>query len=213
MKQELNHATKYAVTGLSIHALLGALLGVLLIKIPAGFLLGMAFVIFGLLTVFNNVPSLIFGIFEFRSREGKVMFALSFVASIIGVTMIFFHNNILMIALGVYFVLIPLIRLIFTKDRAELLREELPKVIIGAVMILLGPTETMSLLFPVAGWLVIGLSALYLVGGLITLRRAQHKTGARVFVDTDGNGRVDTLYVDTTGDGKVDAATRMKEEK
>jgi hypothetical protein len=34
-----------------------------------------------------------------------------------------------------------------------------------------------------------------------------------VFVDTDGNGSIDTVYVDTTGDGKADTATHYKEEQ
>lgn len=204
---------RYAVTGIVMSALLGVLLSVFLLLVDVNFLLNIIFVVLGVLTVFNNLPSLIFSVAEFRSKEGKILFALSLIATVLGVLMIFFHNGILMILLGVYFVLVPLLRLIFSKDRAELVREELPKLILGVVMILLGPASLVSILFRVAGWVVLGLTVLYTIGALISLRKSQHKTGARVFVDSDGDGKVDTLYVDTTGDGKADTATRYRDKQ
>ena len=213
MNQKTNGVVKFAVTGIMFAALLGVALGLLLILTPVSFLLNVIFVVLGVLTVFNNLPTMIFSLFELKTTSGKVMFVLSLIATALGVMMIFFHNSIYMILLGVYFVLIPFLRLIFSRDRAELVREELPKLILGVVMILLGPAYTVSILFDVAGWVVLGLTVIYVISSLLALRRAQHKTGSRVFVDVDGDGTIDALYVDTTGDGKADTATRYRDEQ
>ena len=213
MNQKTNGTVKFAVTGIMFAALLGIVLGLLLLLTPVSFLLNVIFVVLGVLTVFNNLPTMIFSLFELKTTSGKVMFFLSLIATVLGVMMIFFHNSIYMILLGIYFVLIPFLRLIFSKDRAELVREELPKLILGVVMILLGPAYTVSILFDIAGWSVLGLTVVYVISSLLALRRAQRKTGGRVFVDVDGDGTIDALYVDTTGDGKVDTATHYRDEQ
>ncbi len=213
MNQIKHNAIKPAVTGLVVSTLLGVLLGLFLLLVDVGFLLNIIFVVLGVLTVLNNLPTLIFSIAAFRSAEGKLLFVLSLVATVLGVLMIFFHNSLFMILLGVYFVLVPLLRLAFSKERTELLREEAPKLIIGVVMILLGPAYTVSVLFRIAGWGVIGLTVVYLVGAIFSLRRTQNKTGTRTFVDHDGDGTIDEIYIDTTGDGKADTKTRFRDPK
>ena len=213
MKQANNGVFKYALTSILISGLLGVGLGLFLIMVNIPFLMGIIFIIIGILTVFNNLPSLIFSLFDMKTNEGKIMFVLSFFATAIGVAMIFFHNWILMIVLGIYFIFIPLLRLLISPRHQELIGEELPKMILGVVMLLLGPASMMSILFRVAGIAVIALSAVYMVGASIALYRAQTKTGNRVFVDETGDGKVDTVYVDTDGDGKVDSATRYRDDK
>ena len=204
---------EYAISTLSVTAALGIALGLFLILVDVGFLLNLVFVVLGILTVVNNLPSLVLSAFEWNQREGRVLFLLSLIATVLGVVMIFYHHTILMILLGVYFVLIPLLRLAVVPNRKKLFREELPKLALGVVMILMGPAKLVSVLFRVAGIVVIALTVVYTVSSVITLRRMQHKTGTRVFVDTDGNGKCDTLYIDTTGDGKVDTATRYREDQ
>ena len=213
MKQANNGVFKYALTNILISGLLGVGLGLFLILVNISFLMGIIFIIIGILTVFNNLPSLIFSFFDFKTNEGKIMLVLSFFATAIGVAMIFFHNWILMIVLGIYFIFIPLLRLLLSQRHQELVGEALPKMILGVVMLLLGPASMMSILFRVAGIAVIALSAVYMVGASVALSRAQVQTGNRVFVDETGDGKVDTVYVDTDGDGEVDSATRYRDDK
>ena len=203
----------YAGRSLAVTALLGSALGLFLLLADVNFLFGIVFVVLGILTVFNNLPGLVLGAVELHTTAGKLLFSLSLISTMLGVIMIFYHNEILMILLGVYFVLMPIVRLILAKDRSELFRRELPKLVLGVVMILLGPAGVVSILFRIAGITVLILTAIYVVTTVRALRRLQHKTGSRVFVDTDGNGKCDVLYVDTTGDGKADTATPYKEEQ
>ena len=213
MKQSNASVFKYALTGILVSGLLGIALGVFLIVVNISFLMGIIFTLIGVLTVFNNLPSLIFSTFELKTGEGKIMFVLSLVATAIGVGMIFFHNWILMIVLGIYFIMIPLMRLLISPKHEELIGEELPKMILGIVMLLLGPASIMTVLFRVAGIAVIALSALYIVGASISLSKNQSKTGNRIFVDETGDGKVDSVHVDVDGDGKTDYVTRYRDGK
>ena len=79
------------------------------------------------------------------------------------------------------------------------------------VLLLVGPAKALNLVFDIAGWVVLALTAVYIVTILLGQRIASKhvdKTGNRIFVDTTGDGKIDTVYVDTTGDGKADTAAK-----
>lgn len=210
---KVQHNKNATMTAAWITAGIGAVLGLLLILIPVGFLLKLVFTVMGIVTVLSNLQGLAQGISTFSTSEGKVSLISSAIAILVGFLMIFWDNGILMIILGVYMILFPLISILLSKSPRAQIRCELPKLILGVVLIILGPAGTFELLFDIAGWCVIALSAFYVVTVYLTMRKRQNTPGTRVFVDTDGNGIVDAVYVDTTGDGKADTATNYKEKQ
>ncbi len=194
-------------------AALGVLAGILLIVMPVTLLINIVFVVMGVVTVAYNLPSLFASLTALSSTAGKVAFVLSALSVCVGCMMIFWHNSLLLILLGVYMIAVPLINILMASDRSSAVKAEMPKLILGVVMVVLGPANVVGILFDIAGLCLIIWSAVYVISMYVTLRKSQHKTGARVFVDTDGNGSIDTVYVDTTGDGKADTATRYNEEQ
>ena len=110
-------------------------------------------------------------------------------------------------------IVMPVIEILLAKDKLNQLKAELPKLILGVVMFLLGPAKTLDVLFDVAGWVIIVLTLLNAIVSLLSLKKVHKNTGGRIFVDTTGDGKVDTVYIDTTGDGKVDTATNYRENK
>ena len=209
----LNSVKRSAITGALIYTVFGVLAGLLLLLIPTDFLLRLVFVIMGIVTVVSNVPGVIVGLMSINRPSGLLTLILSSLSVIFGVMMIFWHEEILMIAVGIYMLLLPILSVILAKERGAQLKAELPKLIIGLALVILGPAGTVDVLFDVAGGIVIALSVIYLVTVLISVRKLQNTPGTRVFVDHDGDGTVDAVYVDTTGDGKVDASTKYKENK
>ena len=125
--------------------------------------------------------------------------------------MIFWHSTFLMFFLGAYMIVLPLIEILLAKRKSEQLKAELPKLILGVVMLLLGPAKTIGVLFDVAGWVIIGLTLINAIASLLSLKKVQKNTGGRIFVDYTGDGVVDSVYIDTTGDGKVDTETKYRE--
>lgn len=208
---KLMDSKKYLLGGALTFALFGILMGWLLILLPASVLLRIVFVIMGIVTVVTNVPTLVAGLVNGQSTEGKLCALLSLISIVVGFLMIFWHSGILMLLLGAYMIVTPLFEVLTAKRRGERFKAELPKMILGLVMILVGPARTLGALFDIAGWIIIALSVIYVVGMLIGTRKKQNVTGSRVFADTDGDGKIDTVYVDTTGDGNADTATRYND--
>ena len=212
---KMNASQKLFGSGVLIFALLGLLSGILLIALPVELLLRIVFVIVGVVTVVCNLPGLIVGLANLGNRVGQVSLVLSLVSVILGVLMIFFHSSVLMILVGVYLLILPLVEILLSKDRGAQLRAELPKLILGVVLLVVGPARSVAILFDVAGWIIVALTAIYLVAMLISYlyrqQKADTQTGNRTFADTTGDGKIDTVYVDTDGDGSPDTKRRYRE--
>lgn len=204
-------------SGVLIFALFGLLAGLLLIALPVETLLKIVFVIVGVVTVVCNLPGIILGLAHLDERGGTLTLALSVLSVILGVLMIFCHSSILMILVGIYFLILPLVNVLLARERGAQLKAELPKLILGVVLVVVGPARTAAILFDVAGWIIVVLTLIYFVSMLISYlvrqQKAEAQTGNRTFVDTTGDGKIDTVYVDIDGDGKPDTKKRYRDTK
>lgn len=204
---------KYAWSGILTVTVVGLLVGLLLLLLNASLLIKIVFVILGIITVLSNIPGITMGLMNLDSKEGKMELIVSLISGVVGFLMIFWHSAILMLLLGIYMLVLPLIKLLASADKGARLRSELPKMILGVVLILVGPAQTLDLLFDVAGICVIVMTLVCACILTVNVTRKQSRTGGRIFADTDGDGNIDTVYVDTTGNGKADTATRFHEKK
>ena len=214
---KMNASQKLFGTGVLIFSLLGLLAGILLIALPVELLLRIVFVIVGVITVVCNLPMVFAGLSNLGSRSRQVSLVLSLISVVFGVLMIFFHSTVLVILVGVYLLILPLVEILIAKERGAQLRAELPKLILGVVLLVVGPARGASILFDVAGWIIVLLTAVYFVSMLISYlirqKKAETQTGNRTFVDTTGDGKIDTVYTDFDGDGKPDTKRRYREDK
>lgn len=199
-----------------VFALFGVGVGVLLIALPADLLLRLAFVIVGALTVITQIPCILSGLLHLSERGGggKLLLFSSLISTALGLLMIFYPSALLSVLLGVYLIVLPLILVLTDGDKRTRLQKELPRMILGVVLVLIGPAAILDLLFDVAGWVILVLTLVYTAVTLLAARRRTeraHVTGNRIFADTDGDGSIDTVYLDTTGDGRADTATQYRE--
>ena len=191
----------------------GALIGLLLIVIPIGFLIDVVFFIMGIATIAVSLPAL-FSLLPLRHTSvGKVSLISTALMVIAGFLMLFWHSSVLLIVVGVVMIVQPILAIASDSDRQARLKAELPKLIIGVILVVLGPANAIDILFDVAGVGLIVLSILYLLWSYRIVKKVQNITGNRIFVDTDGNGTIDTIYVDTDGNGEADTATNYREKK
>ena len=189
------------------------MIGLLLIVIPIGFLIDVVFFIMGIATIAVSLPAL-FSLLPLRHTSvGKVSLISTALMVIAGFLMLFWHSSVLLIVVGVVMVVQPILAIASDSDRQARLKAELPKLIIGVILVVLGPANAIDILFDVAGVGLIVLSILYLLWSYRIVKKAQNITGNRIFVDTDGNGTIDTIYVDTDGNGEADTATNYREKK
>ena len=192
---------------------IGALIGLLLIVIPVGFLLDVVFFIMGIATIVVSLPALISLLPLRHTKVGSISLICTTLMVVAGFLMLFWHSSILLIIVGLVMIVQPILAIASASDRQARFKAEVPKLIVGVVLLLLGPAKTIDVLFDIAGIGLIVLSILYLISMYVVLKKSQNVTGNRVFVDTDGNGTIDAIYVDTDGNGEVDTATDYREKK
>lgn len=177
-------------------------------------------IICGVLTLLSGIPQLVSAVSGLVKKQKMAIFDLvmSVITVVVGLLLIFSRNEIIMIVVGAYLIVFPVIRILIAKEKVAQLKSELPAIILGVALVLIGPGAALNFIFMIAGAVVIVFSALYIVFGIVSYFKANKalenaETGTRVFVDTDGNGTIDTVYVDTTGDGKVDTKIEIEENK
>ncbi len=204
--------TKNALGAALIFAIPGLIIGLLLLLVPTDLLLKLLFVVMGVITVISSIPGLIAGIVAFSTAGGKLSLLVSVVSAVIGFLMVFNHNEFLMIFLGVYMIVLPAVNILIAKDHFGQFKAELPKLVIGILLILLGPANTIDMLFRIAGWVIIALTVVYSAVIFFGMNKKPKVTvsGTRVFVDKNGDGTVDAVFVDTTGDGKADTEVEYR---
>ena len=189
-------------TQLLTTALLGIALGLLLILLPVDLLLKIVFIIIGVITILSAIPSLVLGLSTFREKSGKLALISAVLSILMGILLIFDLGTVLTIVIGVYFLVFPIVEIVLAKDRMRQFKSELPKLIIGVVLLVLSPAGALDILFDIVGWIVLGLTALSVAFSIVTFVRSKKglstPTGARVFVDHDGDGTIDAVYVEAT---------------
>ena len=215
---KLPDSKKATIASILTFGLLGLLTGTLLIALNTDFLLKIVFVVMGVVVIVSNMPGLFVSFMSMKTRMeiGLPSLILSMISVFIGILMIFWHTGVLMSVVGGYMIVLPLIQILISKDKLLRLKTELPKLIIGIVLLLIGPSQTLNVMFDIAGWIILILTAVYVIAMLIgqtTVNKHVSNTGSRIFVDTTGDGKIDTVYVDTTGDGKADTATPYRDDK
>lgn len=207
-----NIKTAFSRTSLTV-ATIGVLIGLLLILIPVGFLLDVVFFIMGIAIIVISLPALISLLPLRHTKVGNISLICTALTVFAGFLMLFWHSSVLLIVVGVIMIVQPILSIISATDATARLKAEAPKLIIGIVLVVLGPAKAIDTLFDIAGIALIVLSIVYLLSMYRLVKKSQNVTGARVFVDTDGNGTIDAVYVDTDGNGEADTATHYREKK
>ena len=184
----------------------------------AGVIFDVILIVCGVFTLLSAIPQLISAIKGLADKQKIAIFDLimAILTAAVGIMLIFYRNEIVMLIVGAYLLVFPLIRTLIARQKLQQLKAELPSMILGVVLMLVAPKALVGILGSIAGAVIILLSVLYMVVGTVAYFKAKkilesNDGGARVYVDTDGNGTIDTIYVDTTNDGVFDTEIKIKE--
>ena len=142
--------------------ILGILLGALLIFVNFAKVLDVLFIIIGIIILICNLPAFIFSLTS-ANIPGILTSVLPIAA---GILMIFWHQSLLFYILGIYLLILPLCRVLLSNNMKFTLRLELPRMIVGALLLLIGPGTAFNALFDVAGYVVIAFSVLFMIYGI-----------------------------------------------
>ena len=223
------YSKKNRVVSRVISMVIGVLVGVLLLVLAAllkpetvATIIHWGLVVYGILIIIGNIPGLITGCANIRTPEGVVNVILSVLGIAMGAVLIFNQSVVLVWIVAAYMIVFPIVRILVSKQgtRGEAFKRELLRMILGVLLLVFLPGLTHAAfnivhwVLMIAGWVTIVLSVLLGVIAIVrvlTAKVSDGVVGTRVYVDTDGNGKIDTVLMDTTGDGKLDTAVQVDE--
>ena len=121
----------------------------------------------GLLTAVMNLPALFFSL-RCVGRRGEWINLLMALAAIgLGVALMLLQTDFLLLLLGIYSVILPLIRIALVDNHRQRLRREIPRFLTGFVMVLIFLTESEGYILRFGAYGAFGLALIYVIWGLI----------------------------------------------
>lgn len=209
----------YRITVMVIGILLGVLLlvlGALLKPETVQTIIKWGIIIYGIFIVIGNIPGLISGIVNISKPTGVFDLICALLGIGLGAVMVVYQGSVLVAIVGVYLIVLPLVRVLLADQKGEQFKRELVRIILGVVLLFFVPA-LLNVAFTIThwvlvilGWTVIALSVIFGIVEVIRIRRAPVATaGGKIYVDETGDGVVDTVFVDTDGDGKMDTEYRV----
>lgn len=157
----MSNSKKNSFISSLIIASIGLVIGII-IAILGPKLLDLAFIILGLFVIIDHLPAFISSLANIKDKQALVVFVLSAISIAAGFVMMFWHEGIFMILVGIYLLALPIYRIIIAPDKKLQLSADLGSLILGLVLILVGPG---SIIF-YAGITLIVLSIVYAVYAL-----------------------------------------------
>ena len=163
-----------------ISMILGILMGVALVilgsVVKAETLVWLALIVWGVIVIIGNIPSLIYSIANLKAKGAIFDLIASIVGILLGVGLIVSQSNVITFILAAYMIVFPVIRIILAKSAwAEQLGREILRIILGVVLLVFGGTlvgvgmTILNLLLSIIGWVVIALAVILGVVAIIKI--------------------------------------------
>ena len=166
----------YRITSMLIGALMGALLlllaGILTAETVAK-IIHIGLIVYGILIIIGNIPSLVSGIANIHRRAGVFDLISAIVGIALGLAMIFYQGTFLVVAVAAYLIVFPLLRVLVSPKKGEQFKRELVRLVLGVLLLVFVPALVnvaffaVRLILQIVGWGVIGLSVLFGVIGIV----------------------------------------------
>ncbi len=171
--------------GLITTTLIQIFFGLILIFISPATLLWVIFTIIGILVILSNIPNLLNGLANYSvSKEYKVMTISSIISIILGIIMIFWQNEIFSVIVAIWLLVLPLYRIIISNYKKMQLKKEALKLSLGIIVLIVGPLQSIEIIFKVIGIIVIAFTIVYFIASLILMKKNKS-------VDVDKNDYID----------------------
>ena len=163
---------KYYLTRVIVTTLFCAAFGILffLAKPYAEEIFDILLIAMGLMTVVMNLPTFVSSLFHVKRRGEWISLLISGVAIVFGVLLVLLRRDVLILMVGIYSVIFPVVRICLVAERKKQLKRELPKILFGLFMVLVSFAEIEEMVFTVCGIAMLAIAALYLLWGLLTMK-------------------------------------------
>ncbi len=141
------------------------LIGLGFLCIPSNVLLDIIFTVLGLIIIFLNlIPCIYYFMLGSKDSRYYPYAIMALVSVIIGFVFIFNHNAVLAIILGVWLVVLPILRIILSKDKKHEIIRAIPYFIAAILLFFIPATDILDVVLKVFGvfLMVIGVAGIIL---------------------------------------------------
>ena len=140
-------------------SLIGVLLGCLLSFVNIGSLVAIIIVIIGILMIVVNGYRLYIDMSSKKQTSNDTL--LYTIGILLGFILMCFSNIVITILVAIYLIGEPLVRIICSKRNKEVLFDNLPKILLGVILLVSG-ISTFDIVFRISGVIVLVVSLMYL---------------------------------------------------
>ena len=149
-----------------IYGIAGAAFGAVLLLTDGAFVLSFLTRLIGTVMLIINLPRVIALIRRGDVKQRRVELGVYLAGAIIGAVIFFLPTAAVTVGsvlAGIWFLLLPIVDILCSKYRTEQFKVELPKIIIGVALLIIGPTSLFSVIFKAVGGAIFLLSLFYFV--------------------------------------------------
>ena len=163
---------KYYLMRVFITTLFGAIVGglFLLAEPYAVEIFDVLLIAIGLMTAVMNLPAFFFSLLHVKKKGEWISLTVSTVAIVFGVLLTLVRRDEILLLLGVFSVAFPIFRVCLVAEHKKRLIREIPLILFGLLMVMVSVLQVEELVFFVCAMIAFGISALYLLWSLLTLK-------------------------------------------
>ena len=163
------------------------LIGLAFICIPSNVLIDIIFTVLGLIIIFLNlVPCIYYFMMGSKDSRYYPYAVMALISVIIGFVFIFQHNAVLAIILGIWLVVLPIVRIILSNDRKHELVKAIPY-FVAAILLFFIPAEAiLDIVLKVFGGCLIALGLIAIVYNIIISNKHNNKNNN---IDNNNNNQ------------------------
>ena len=144
------------------------LIGLAFLCIPSNVLIDIIFTVLGIIIIgLNLVPCIYYFMMGSKDNRYYPYAIMALVSVIIGFVFIFQHNAVLAVILGVWLVVLPIVRIVLSNDKKHELIKAIPY-FIAAVLLFFIPAEAiLDIVLKVFGGFLMAIGVLYIVLNIV----------------------------------------------
>lgn len=167
-----NHYLRRSLTS----ALVSFIIGLLFVVIPYETLKGILFTLLGIgIIIMNIIPCIVYWLRYDKDRTVLLPALLSTISVIIGFVFIFCHHWIISILLGVWLIVLPVVRIIRSANKMEQLKKEIPFFLIAVLLFFVPADKIFEIVLKIFGGIIMLFSVMDAIYTLVVNRKHRNK--------------------------------------
>lgn len=144
------------------------LIGVAFVAIPSDVLLDIIFTVLGVIIILLNlIPCIYYFMLGSKDNKYYTNAVLSLVSIIIGFVFIFNHNAVLAVILGIWLVLLPILRIILSTEKKKEIKKAIPYFVAAILLFFIPATTILDIVLKVFGVLLMVLGVFYIIYNIV----------------------------------------------